>query len=177
MKSTVTETQFILSPSVCAEIDRWLLKYPPDQKRSAVVQALFLAQEQNSGWLSAAAMKAVADYLQLPPIEVYEVATFYDMYNLKPQGKNKITICTNIACMLNGADQLVACIKRCLGVGLNEDTLDGNFSIRESECLAACGGAPMCQVNDKEYHENLTAEKMEAIINQLKKAAIDRNTK
>jgi len=172
----MTETSlqsFIIAEPVTAEIDRWLEKYPPEQKRSALVTALLLVQEQNDGWLSEEAMKAVANYLELPDIAVYEVATFYDMYNLKPIGKHKIAVCTNISCLLRGSDEIVACLKKRLGVDLNETTSDGQFTLRETECLAACAGAPMCQVDDKEYHEDLTPEKMLAIIDELEQGASD----
>lgn len=159
---------FEISTDIKKEIDQWLKKYPPEQKRSAVVTALLLVQEQNNGWLSESAMNAVADYLDLAKIEVYEVATFYDMYNLKPIGKHKINVCTNISCMLMGSDEILACIKEKLGISPGETTSDGLFTLKESECLAACGGAPMCQIDDKYYHENLTQEKMLALIDELK---------
>ena len=164
---TRVEEPFVISDSVKAEIDRWLEKYPPDQKRSAVVAAALLVQEQNNGWISEAAMKAVADYLEIPPVVVYEAVSFYDMYNTQPIGKNKIGVCTNVACLLRGSDKIVDCLKKRLGVGLGETTADGLFTLREMECMAACGGAPMCQVNDKEYHEKLTPEKVLAIVDQL----------
>jgi NADH-quinone oxidoreductase subunit E len=158
---------FVIAPDVQKKIDHWLTKYPPEQRRSAVVAALLYVQEQNSGWLSQAAMEAVADYLRITPIEVFEVATFYDMYNLKPRGKHKISICTNLSCLLRGSEEIADCAKKRLGIDFGESTADGLFTLREVECLAACGGAPMCQVNDKEYHENLTPEKMLTIIEQL----------
>ena len=166
-----SEEIFILSESVKKEIDRWIRKYPPDQKRSAVVISLLLAQEQHGGWLSHAAMNAVADYLEMPRIIAYEAATFYDMLNLKPIGKNKISICTNVSCMLRGSDDIVACLQKRLGINLGETTKDGLFTLKEVECMAACGGAPMCQINDKNYHENLTPEKMLAIIDVLEQEA------
>lgn len=162
----ITE-QFKISEKVSTEIDRWLTKYPPEQKRSAVVPALLMVQEQNGGWLSDAAMEAVADYLGLAKIEVFEVATFYDMYELKPVGKHKIGVCTNIACMLRGSDKIVKALKDRLGVGLGETTEDGQFYLRECECMGACVAAPVCQVDDKLYHENLTPEKMNAIIDNI----------
>lgn len=158
---------FEIAPEVQKQIDHWLTKYPPEQRRSAVVTALLLVQEQNHGWLSEAAMAAVAQYLRITPIEVYEVATFYDMYDLKPRGKHKINICTNISCLLKSSEQIADCAKKRLGIEFGETTSDGLFTLRESECLAACCGAPMCQINDREYHENLTPEKMLALIDQL----------
>jgi NADH-quinone oxidoreductase subunit E len=166
MTETMTEI-FIISHEVKQKIDHWLTKYPPEQKRSAVVAALLYVQEQNDGWLSQPAMAAVAEYLQITPIEVYEVVTFYDMYELKPRGRHKIGICTNISCLLRGAEEIAACAKQRLGIEFGESTPDGLFALRETECLAACGGAPMCQINDREYHENLTPEKMLALIEQL----------
>ena len=160
---------FTIAPEVQQKIDHWLTKYPPDQKRSAVVAALLYVQEQNNGWLSQAAMDAVAEYLGIAPIEAYEVASFYDMYDLKPRGKHKIGICTNIACMLRGAEQIAGCAKKRLGIDFGESTPDGLFTLRELECMAACGGAPMCQINDQDYHENLTPEKMLALIDDLAK--------
>ncbi len=160
---------FVISDENRKKIDHWLTKYPPDQKRSAVIAALLYIQEQNGGWLSESAMEAVADYLQLPHIAVYEVATFYDLYELKPIGKHKISVCTNVSCMLRGSDEIVACLKKRLGIGLGETTADRQFSLREVECMAACGGAPMCQINDREYYECLTPEKMLAIIDRLER--------
>lgn len=158
---------FTISPEVQHKIDQWLTKYPPEQRRSAVVAALLYVQEQNNGWLSQSAMQAVADYLQITPIEVYEVATFYDMYNLAPRGKNKIGICTNISCLLRGAETIAESVKQRLGIEFGQSTADGLFYLCETECMAACGGAPMCQINDREYHENLTPEKMLVLIDQL----------
>lgn len=159
--------KFELSTKTKQEIDHWLTKYPADQRRSAVVASLLAAQAQNNGFLSDAAMNAVADYLKIPRIEAYEVATFYDMYNLKPIGKHKISVCTNISCMLRGSDEIVHCLEKRLGIRLNETTSDGQFTLREVECLAACGGAPVCQVDDQEYIENLTPEKIERLVDKL----------
>lgn len=158
---------FNIAPEVQKKIDHWLTKYPPEQRRSAVVAALLYVQEQNDGWLSTEAMEAVARYLNLAPIEVFEVASFYDMYELKPRGKHKIGICTNISCLLRGAEEISAAAKNYLGIDFGESTADGQFALRETECLAACGGAPMCQINDKHYHENLTPEKMVELLKQL----------
>lgn len=162
---------FVISDDNKTKIDHWLTKYPPEQKRSAVVPALLYVQEQNEGWLSESAMDAVAEYLDLPPIMVYEVATFYDMFELKPIGKHKISVCTNLSCMLRGSDEIVSCLKRRLGIGLGETTKDRRFTLREVECMAACGGAPMCQIDDRDYHENLTPEKMLEILDTLEKEA------
>lgn len=159
----------IIDDEIKQHIDHWLAKYPADQRRSAIVESLLVVQEKNGGWLSEAAMKAVAAYLKIPPIEVYEVATFYDMYELAPVGEHKIAICTNVSCQLNGADDIVAAAEKRLGIRLGETTPDGRFFLREVECLAACVGAPMCQIDDKVYHENLTPETMVALIDALEK--------
>ena len=155
---------FELSENTKKQIEHWLTKYPADQRRSAVVASLLAAQEQNGGHLTDDAMKAVADYLKIPHVEAYEVATFYDMYNLEKIGKNKIAVCTNISCMLRGSDEILAHFKKRLNIGINETTADGKFTLREVECMAACGGAPMCQVNDKDYIENLTIEKIDHLL-------------
>ncbi len=163
----MTETKFTISEQVKQSIDHWLTKYPAEQKRSALIASLLLVQEQNDGWLSEVAMNALADYLELPPIEVYEAATFYDMYELERIGRHKINVCTNLPCMLRGSDAILQAIKQKLEIEVGETTTDRQFTLRESECLAACGGAPMCQIDDKHYHENLTPEKILAIIDQL----------
>lgn len=159
--------KFEISSKNKESIDAWLKKYPADRRRSAVVAALLMVQEQNRGWLSDAAMDAVAEYLKIAKIEVYEVATFYDMFELKPIGRHKISICTNISCMLAGSEKIVACVEEKLAIKMGESTEDGKFTLRESECLAACGNGPMCQVDDKFYHENLTVEKITALLEKL----------
>ena len=158
---------FELSQETKKTIDHWLTKYPADQRRSAVVASLLEGQKQNNDFLSEEVMNAVADYLQIPRIEAYEVATFYDMYNLTPIGKHKICVCTNISCMLRGSDKIMDYLKDRLKIDVNETTADGKFTLREVECMAACCGAPMCQIDDKKYHENLTPEKMGKIIDDL----------
>lgn len=160
-------TTFELSQQTKQHIDHWLTKYPENQRRSAVVAALLEVQKQNGGHLTDEAMNAVADYLKIPHIEAYEVATFYDMYNLKPIGKHKIAVCTNISCMLRGADGIVDHLKKRLKINVNETTTDGKFTLREVECMAACCGAPMCQIDDKDYVENLTVEKIDTILDKL----------
>ena len=147
------------------EIDHWIEKYPPDQKKSAVMSALRIVQEHR-GWLTPPAMDAVAAYLDMPPIAVYEVASFYSMYDLKPVGRNKIYVCTNISCMLCGCDKIVHHLQNRLRIQVGETTADGKFSLKAVECLAACAGAPMMQVN-KTYHEHLTPEKVDAILDAL----------
>ena len=150
-----------------AEIDAWIAKYPHDRKASAVMAALRIVQEQNGGWLTNELMDAVAAYLGMPPVAVYEVATFYSMYEHEPVGRHKISVCTNISCMLRGSDRIVDHLERKLGIRLGESTPDGKFYLkREEECLAACCGAPMMQV-DHVYHEHLTPEKVDEILDGL----------
>lgn len=156
----------VLSAKVYAEIDRWMLRYPPEQKRSAVMEALRFAQEDNGGSLTDAIMDAVADYLGMSKIAVYEVATFYSMYHLAPVGQHVINVCTNISCMLSDSEKMLEHLKARLGIGLNETTADGKFTLREVECLAACRNAPVAQVG-KQYYENLTAEKLDALLEEL----------
>lgn len=161
-----TNINDLLSAETRAEIDTWVAKYPEDQKQSACMAALRIVQDANGGYLTEALMDAVADYLEMPRISVYEVATFYSMYELKPVGKHKICICTNISCMLCGSDDVVAHLKKRLGIGLGETTEDGRITLKEVECLGACVGAPMFQIGEH-YHENLTPEKIDAILDQL----------
>ncbi len=157
----------VLSAQVCAEIDRWMMRYPPEQKRSAVMEALRLAQQENGGSLTDSIMDAVADYLGMSRIAVYEVASFYTMYNLTPVGQHVINVCTNISCMLSDSEKVLEHLKMRLGIGLNETTADGKFTLREVECLAACANAPVAQVG-KKYYENLTLEKLDALLDELK---------
>ncbi len=160
-----------LSDSVKTEIDHWLLKFPGDQRRSAVVAALLCAQEENGGWISDEVMDAVAAYLKITRIEVLEVATFYDMYELKPIGRHKIGVCTNISCLLRGSDEVVSTLKERLGVDLGQTTEDGRFTLRETECLGACANAPVCQLDNDQYHENLTRDKVLALVDRLEQEA------
>jgi NADH-quinone oxidoreductase subunit E len=159
-------TKIQLSAHVRKKIDHWLLKYPADQKRSAVLQALHFAQEENEGWLSEPVMDAVADYLGLAPISVYEVATFYSMFNLTKTGRYVIDVCTNISCALAGVDKIVDYLKQRLNVEIGQTTADGKFTLREVECLAACAAAPMFQIG-KKYYENLTPDKIDLILAEL----------
>ncbi len=156
----------LISAEALAEIDRWITKYPPEHRRSAVIQALHVVQEQH-GWLSNELMDAVAQYLGMPRIAVYEVATFYSMFNLKPCGRHTIAVCTNISCMLRGSGDIVRHLEKKCGVRLGQTTPDGRFTIKEVECLAACGGAPMFQIG-KTYYENLTPQKVDEILDGLK---------
>ncbi|CAK0751413.1 NADH:quinone oxidoreductase subunit E [Gammaproteobacteria bacterium] len=155
-----------LSAPVREEIDRWITKYPPDRKQSAVMAALRVVQDDNGGWLSRAHLEAVARYLDIPPIAVYEVATFYSMYDLEPVGRHKVCVCTNISCMLRGSDEVMAHLSQRLGIKPGETTADGRFTLREVECLGACVGAPMMQIG-RQYHENLTSERIDRILDNL----------
>jgi NADH-quinone oxidoreductase subunit E len=157
-----------LSAHVRAEIDRWVAKFPPGRQRSAVISALHAVQHENHGFLTPPLMDAVAAYLQLPPIQVYEIATFHSMYETKPVGRHHISVCTNISCMLRGADEIVAACEKKLGIKTGESTPDGRIYLkREEECLAACNNAPMMMV-DHVYHENLTADSIDKILDELK---------
>lgn len=166
----MTESETItslLSDKTKDQIDHWLKRYPANQKRSGVLYALRLVQEENAGWLTIDHMDAVAEYLNIPPIAVYEVATFYSMYDLSPVGRNKVKVCTSISCMLRGSDRIIAHIRDRLGINMDETTPDGLFTLREVECLAACGNAPALQINDREYFENITPEKIDLILDEI----------
>jgi NADH-quinone oxidoreductase subunit E len=157
----------LLSAHARAEIDHWLTRYPADRKQSAVLAALREVQHENHGYLTTELMDAVADYLDLPAIAVYEVATFYSMFETQPVGRHNIAVCTNISCMLRGGDAILAHIEKKLGIKLGESTPDGKFYLkREEECLAACCGAPMMQVNHI-YYEHLTPEKVDQVLDSL----------
>ena len=156
----------LLSERSRSEIDRWIAKYPPDRKQSAVMAALRIAQEQNGGWLPVDLIEAVAEYLEMSPIAVHEVATFYTMYDLKPVGRYKVCVCTNIACQLNGSERIMNHLQKRLGVKPGATSAGGKFTLKEVECLGACGGAPMMML-DRTYHENLTPEKVDEILNKL----------
>jgi len=156
-----------LSDHVKDEIEHWKARFPEDRSRSAVLSALHAVQHENEGYLTAEQMNAVAAYLDLPTIQVYEVATFYSMFQTKPVGRHNIAICTNISCMLRGADDLVEHVEKKLGIKTGESTADGRIYLkREEECLAACCGAPMMMVDHK-YHENLTTEHVDQILDEL----------
>ena len=156
----------ILSEKVRADIDRWITRYPSDQKRSGVIEALTLAQKENNGYLTTDIMDAVADYLEMPRIAVYEVVSFYTMFNTEPVGKHVINICTNISCMLRDSDKIVHHLKNRLQIDFNETTLDKKFTLRQVECLGACANAPVVHVGNQ-YHEDLTPEKVDALLDQL----------
>lgn len=156
-----------LSAHVREEIDASLKKYPAERKRSAVLDALHAVQHENGGYLTTEQMDAVAAYLELAPVAVYEVASFYSMFETKPVGRHSISVCTNISCMLRGGDNILAHIEKKLGVKAGESTADGKIYIKlEEECLAACAGGPMMMVDHK-YYENLTPEKVDDILQEL----------
>jgi len=150
------------------EIDHWVKKFPPGRHRSACITALRAAQHQNDGHLTQDLLEAVAEYLNLPPIQVYEVAAFYSMFELHPCGRHHVSVCTNISCMLNGSDKIVEYVEKKLGIKTGESTPDGRiFLKKEEECLAACTGAPMMMV-DHIFHEYLTPEKVDKVLDELK---------
>jgi NADH-quinone oxidoreductase subunit E len=158
----------MLSPDALKKIDREIAKYPPEQKQSAVMAALGIAQDEE-GWLSSETIDAVAACLGMTPIAVYEVATFYTMYNMQPVGRHKITICTNLPCALSGATAAAKHLKDRLGVGFNETTADGALTLKEGECMGACGDAPVLLVDNKRMCSWMTPEKLDQLITELRK--------
>lgn len=156
----------MLSPEAIKKIDYELTKYPADQRQAAVMSALRIVQTER-GWLSKESITEVAQYLGMPEIAAMEVATFYNMYDLSPVGQYKVTICTNISCMLRGSDEIVNHLQTKLGVGFNEITPDGKFCLKEGECMGCCGGAPLMHINNTQMHEFLTTEKVDAILQEL----------
>lgn len=157
----------MLSLESIAKIDYELTKYPADRRQAAVMSALRIVQTER-GWLSKESITEVAEYLRIPEIAAMEVATFYNMYDLEPVGKYKISICTNISCMLRDSDVIVTHLQNKLGVGFNQVTSDGKFCLKEGECMGACGGAPLLIVNNHTMHEFLTVDKVDAILEELK---------
>ncbi|HXA47931.1 MAG TPA: NADH-quinone oxidoreductase subunit NuoE [Burkholderiaceae bacterium] len=158
----------LLSEQAYKKIDREVAKFPADQKQSAVMAALAIAQDEK-GWLSPEVMHDVADYLGMPAVAVQEVATFYAMYNLKPTGKFKITVCTNLPCALSGGEKAALYLKQKLGVGYRETTADGQFTLQEGECMGACGDAPVMLVNNKRMCSWMSNDKIDALVEELKK--------
>lgn len=156
----------MLSPEAIAKIDYELTKYPAEERQAAVMSSLRIVQTER-GWLSKESLTEVAQYLRIPEIAAMEVASFYNMYDLNPVGQYKISICTNISCMLRDSDAIVNHLKHKLGVGFNEVTPDGKFCLKEGECMGACGGAPLMIVNNHTMHEFLTPEKVDAILEEL----------
>ena len=174
MKSTGTyeqvkdvDPEIVLTAHTREHIDHWASKFPPDRKRSALIQGLWGAQEQNGGHLTDELITAVTKYLGLPPVWGYEVATFYSMFETSPVGRNNVAICTNISCWLNGAEDIVRHCERKYGIKLGDSSADGRIYLkREEECLAACCGAPMMVVNGH-YHEKLDIAKVDALLDGL----------
>ena len=156
-----------LSADSLKKIDREIAKYPADQKQSAVMGALIVAQDEK-GWLSTETMDFVAHYLGMAPIAVYEVASFYTMYDLKPTGKYKLTICTNLPCALQGANVAAQHLKHKLGIGFNETTADGKFTLKEGECMGACGDAPVVLVNNKKMLCAMAPAKLDDFLKETK---------
>ena len=158
----------VLSPESLARMDKAIAKYPADQRQSAVMAALTIAQTEK-GWLSPETLDFVARYLGMPAIAVFEAASFYGMYDLQPVGRHKITICTNLPCALSGATIAAEHLKKKLGVGFNETTPDGQFTLKEGECLGACGDAPVCLHNDKSMVSFMSPDKLDTWIEELRK--------
>jgi NADH-quinone oxidoreductase subunit E len=166
--AAVTGKVALLTEHTRHEIDEWVARFPEGKQRSAVLSALRFAQEQNQGYLTPDLMDAVAEYLKLPSIHVYEVASFYSMFETHPCGRHHVSVCTNISCMLNGSDDIVAYVEKKLGIKTGESTPDGRIFLKqEEECLAACNGAPMMMV-DHIYHEHLTPAKVDEVLDKLK---------
>jgi NADH-quinone oxidoreductase subunit E len=158
----------LLTEQAYKKIDRELAKFPADQRQSAVMAALAIAQDEK-GWLAPEVMQDIADYIGMPAIAVQEVATFYNMYNLKPLGKQKITICTNLPCALSGGEKAARHLKEKLGVDYRETTADGHFTLMEGECMGACGDAPVLLVNNKRMCSHMSNDKIDALLEELKK--------
>jgi NADH-quinone oxidoreductase subunit E len=156
----------MLSPQAKALMDRELAKYPADQRQSAVMSALAIAQDEH-GWLSNEMMEAVAAHIGMPPVAVYEVATFYNMYDTEPVGKHKITVCTNLPCALSGGVEAADYLKQKLGCGFNQTTADGRFTLKEGECMGACGDAPVLLVNNKRMCSFMSTAKLDALVDEL----------
>ena len=156
----------MLSADSLQKIDREIAKYPAEQKQSAVMSALVIAQDEK-GWLSTEVMDTVAEYLGMPPVAVYEVASFYTMYNLKPTGKYKLTLCTCLPCGLQGSLAAGDHLREKLGIDFNETTPDGRFTLKEGECMGACAMAPVVLVNNKKMHDTMTNEKIDELLRSL----------
>jgi NADH-quinone oxidoreductase subunit E len=167
--SAVPRSKPLLSAAALAKIDREIAKYPAEHRQSAVMAALAIAQDEH-GWVSKEVIEAVAEYLGMPPIAVYEVATFYAMYDISPVGRHKITVCTNLPCALSGGNRAAKHLQAKLGIGFNETTPDGEFTLKEGECMGACGDAPVLLVNNKRMESFMSDEKLDALLAELKQA-------
>jgi len=157
----------MLSAESLKKIDREIAKFPAGQKQSAVIAALAIAQDEK-GWLATETMDYVAQYLGMPPIAVYEVASFYNMYSLDPGGRHKLTVCTNLPCALSGGADAAEHLKHCLGVGFNETTADGRITLKQGECMGACGDAPVLLVNNKRMCSRMSPDKLDQLLAELK---------
>lgn len=157
----------MLSPESLALIDQEIAKYPVEQKQSAVMSALRIAQVE-LGWLSRDAIEYIANYLGMPAIAAYEVATFYNMYELAPVGRNKITLCTNLPCQLQGADKVAERMQEKLGIGFGETTEDGRYTLKEGECMGACGHGPLCLHNNHKMHTHLSPDSVDTLLDDMK---------
>jgi NADH-quinone oxidoreductase subunit E len=165
--SAVPKASNLLSPAALAKIERETAKYPAGHRQSAVMAALAIAQDEH-GWVSKDVIEAVAEVLGMPPIAVYEVATFYAMYDTAPVGRHRITVCTNLPCALSGGNQAAKHLRDRLGVGFGETTPDGEFTLKEGECMGACGDAPVLLVNNKRMESFMSNEKLDALLDELK---------
>ncbi len=165
----------LLKPEAIQEIDNWIAKYPPERNRPPIIAALKVVQEYNGNYLTDELMQAVAEYLDVPHIAVYEVATFYSMFHMDKVGRHVISVCNNISCSLRGADKVIEHLQNRLNIKVGETTPDGIYTIKTVECMAACGGAPMLEV-DKVYHENLTEEKIDQILSDIAALELQSNT-
>ncbi len=165
--NAVPQTSPMLSADALRRIDRETAKFPADQRQSAVMAALQIAQVEH-GWISKELMQEIADYLGMPAIAVYEVATFYTMYNLAPVGRHKISVCTNLPCALSGGTAAAAHLQKKLGIGFNETTADGEFTLKEGECMGACGDAPVLLVNNHRMCSFMSNDKLDALVDELK---------
>jgi NADH-quinone oxidoreductase subunit E len=168
--SAVPQPDLLLSADAYRKIDREIAKFPAEHQRSAVIAALAVAQDE-LGWISQEVMEEVAAYLNMAPIAVYEVASFYTMFNVKPVGRYKISICTNLPCALSGATRAAEHLKRRLGVGFGETTPDGHFTLTQGECFGACGDAPVLLINNKRMESFMSNEKLDALLSELEMAA------
>jgi NADH-quinone oxidoreductase subunit E len=167
--SAVPKSSNLLSAAALTKIEREVAKYPAEHKQSAVMAALAIAQDEH-GWLSKEVIEAVAECLGMAPIAVYEVATFYAMYNTAPVGRHKIAVCTNLPCALSGGNRAAKRLQEKLGIGFNETTPDGEFTLKEGECMGACGDAPVLLVNNKRMESFMSDGKLDALLDELKLA-------
>jgi len=158
--------EYLFTPEIRAAIDRQIAKYPPERRQSAVMAALTIVQDNHGGWLTREQMDDIAAYLDMPAISVYEVATFYSLYDLQPVGRHKICVCNSVSCMLSGAEELIAHMRKRYGLAPGGTSADGKFTFKEFECLGACKDAPVVLV-DKAYHEGVTIEKLDSLIDRL----------